>query len=49
LSKGRLRVDQCDDVVRLHGDAAVVEKFSRPFESDMPPPEFDPSVMIVAV
>jgi len=22
-------------------DAAVVEKFSRPFESDMPPPEFD--------
>jgi hypothetical protein len=30
-------------------DVAVVEKFSRPFDSDMPPPEFGPSVMIVAV
>jgi hypothetical protein len=28
---------------------AVVEKFSRPFVSAMPPPEFAPSVMIVAV
>jgi hypothetical protein len=29
-------------------DAAVEEKFSRPFDSDMPPPEFGPSVRSVA-